>query len=77
VKHDEREAGEHEEAERESTEEHEGAVREQARAEGEQMYKTVVSAKAKRRRISQQKITSCVKIGVYVYIYIWGLKRTT
>lgn len=50
--------------------EHEGAEREQAGAEPEQMYKTVASAGAKRRRMSQLKITSCVKIGVCICIYI-------
>jgi hypothetical protein len=46
-------------------------VREQARAEREQMYKTVISSRAKRRWMSQQKITSCVKFGDDIYIYIY------
>ncbi len=50
-------------------------MKKQAKAEKEQMYKTVVSAEAKRRRISQQKITSCVKFEDYIYIYIQEKKK--
>jgi hypothetical protein len=55
---------------RKSTKKHKEAVKKQAKAEKNQMYKTIVSAEAKRRRISQQKITSCVKFENSIYIYI-------
>jgi acetyl-CoA carboxylase carboxyltransferase component len=48
---------------------HESAVKKQARAEKEQMYEIIISAEAKRRRISQQKITVASRSGL-IYIYM-------
>jgi hypothetical protein len=55
---------------KESTKKHERAKREQAEAEKKQMYQTIASAEAKRRGISQHKITSCVKIENDIYTYM-------
>ncbi len=65
----ERVTKEHEKAE----EKHERTVREQVEANKEQMYKTIASAEAKRRGISQQKITSCVKFEM-LYIYMLNIE---
>ena len=58
--------GEHEGASRE----HGRIAREQGRAVGEQMDETVVSAGAKRRRLSQRQVTCWPGFGESIYIYI-------
>lgn len=57
-------ASEHEGAEGE----HEGASREHGRAEGEHVDETGLSGGAKRRGVSQQRVTCYPQFGAYIYI---------
>ena len=56
-------ASEHEGAEGE----HEGASREHGRAEGEHVDETGLSGGAKRRGVSQQRVTCYPRFGAYIY----------
>ena len=49
--------------------------REQGRAVGEQVHETVVSAGAKRRRLSQLQVTGWPGFGESIYIYIYLIYR--
>ena len=57
---------EHEGAERE----HRGAKSEHKGAKSEQSHETGLSARAKRRALSQRWVTCCTRFGDIIYIYI-------